>query len=215
MNRKRSQLQAYFAGIFDGEGCIGFNGSNRNSLSVVIGMTDPQALGLLWREYPKGHLYLRPNAQTPWRPCFIFRLNHHYAYDFLRDTLPFVMVKREQAKVALAYLAHRRREHYTGRQFKGRPGCVGYDCHGRCDRLIARLSELKRVGYQGVNSANLLDLGDLREYRAKPEDVAEDQRLISAELQRLWEGVETRDRAATPVEPISAPEKEIVHPVAA
>lgn len=206
MNRKRSQLQAYFAGLFDGEGCIGMNGSDKNGLSVVIGMTDPWGIFLIHREYPESNVYLRPNKENGWRPCYIIRFNNHKAYNFLRDIEPFSIVKRDQVKVALAYLAHRRREHYFGRVFNGK-GCVGVDCGGRCDRLLTLLSNLKRVTYKGVNSVNL---GELREYRAKPEDVEADKEFLLTCLHSLWEGVETSGEASTANKPVSAPEKDIV-----
>jgi hypothetical protein len=209
MNRKRSQLQAYFAGLFDGEGCIGMNGANKSGIAVIVGMTDPQAVGLIAKEYPEACVYLRPYVGTTNAPCYLVRINYHKAYNFLRDIEPFVIVKRDQVKVALAYLAHRRRDHFAGRTFgaDGKPGCSGFDCAGRCERLIQRLTELKRVDYKGVNSVNL---GELREYRAKPEDVEADQKFIVDMISSLWEGVETRDRLLQAVEPISAPEKDIV-----
>lgn len=52
---------------------------------------------------------------------------------------------------------------------------------------------------------------ELREYRAKREDVEADVTVMRRKLEELLEGVETRDRATQPVEPISAPEQDIVH----
>ena len=56
-NRKRTALQAYFAGVFDGEGHVGiqWNGSTYG-FRVAIQMDDPQAVLLLWREYPEDAL---------------------------------------------------------------------------------------------------------------------------------------------------------------
>jgi len=204
VNRKRSQLQAYFAGLFDGEGFVGPNGPDRNSISVVIGMCDPRAVGLIWREYPEARLYLRP-AKPGTKLMYVARFNYYNAYNFLRDIRPFSLVKREQINVALAFLAHRRRDHLAGKHLDSIGRRNGFNCNGRCDALLQKLYALKKSDPKGVNSVNLYEL---REYRAKPEEVALDVEIISTKLRELLEGVETRVSESN--KPISAPEKEIV-----
>jgi hypothetical protein len=179
------------------------DGRSNPELVVVVGMNDPTAVAMMWREYPEGKLFARKPQKGTWRPLYVFRLNYHKATRFLEEIEPFLLVKREQVKVARAFLAHRARDH------RGKNGVVGSttSCNGRCGRLLAKLKELKRTDHQGVNSVNL---GELREYRAKPEDVAEDAAIIAAKLQSLWEGVETSGEGAIPNKPDSAPEREIV-----
>lgn len=67
-----------------------------------------------------------------------------------------------------------------------------------------------RADNKRVNSVNAFLQHELREYRAKREDVEDDVKIINAKMAELLEGVETRDRTATSVEPISALEQEIV-----
>jgi len=80
------------------------------------------------------------------------------------------------------------------------------DCQ-RCRTLAAAIGEVRREN-KGVKTVNLLLDHGMREYRAKRADV---EHLVH-QMVSLLEGVETRDRASMPVEPMSAPEQEIVHP---
>ena len=197
MNRKRGQLQAYFAGIIDGEGCIQVRGKAGNTYTagVSVQMDNPEAIMLLWREYPEATL--RKCNREVGRPYYVFALNHYKAYRFLQDIEPFLILKRAQARITLAFLAHRRRNHSRTK---------GFDCKGRCERFHLKCKAMKRPDPQGVNSVNaLLDHG-LREYRAKRAEVEEDVRILVSKL----EGVETMLMSPTDYKAMSAPEKEIV-----
>jgi len=205
VNRRRSQLQAYFAGILDGEGHISISQHGTTYKGAIsVGMDDPQAVMLLWREYPEALVTYRPhkpsdpNSKFEWRIAF----NHYKGYQFLEDVLPFLVVKYEQAKVLRSFLAHRRRDHSLATRFQ-RPG-------GRCERCEKlRLSLLAiRARTKGMNSVNALLEHEMREYRAKPEEVAEDVSVITAKMRELQDGVETRVSESN--KPISVPEQEIV-----
>jgi hypothetical protein len=220
-NRKRTTLQAYFAGIFDGEGCVSvphrYNGTYK--LQASIKMDDPQAALMVWREYPEACLSRRTRYFkdkqgniTGGKPYFDLTLTHYKAERFLQDLLPFSLIKHEQIKVGLSFIAHRRRDHANHK---------GFDCQGRCKRYADIMAALKHDP-KGVNSVNaLLDHG-MREYRAKLEEVEQDLHILLAKYQEmlnderfdirnLREGVETSGEDTTSNKPISAPEKEIVH----
>lgn len=212
MNRKRSQLQAYFAGIFDGEGHVGIRetssdgGKYKTHVAVaVIAMNDPQAVMLMAREYPEGLVYqATTGGKSAWRIYF----SQHKAYQFLLEILPFLLVKHEQVKVALSFLAHKRRDHAQGWQ-KGQPrGTKMPDCD-RCRRAAATLLAI-RSEVKGMNSVNALLEHEMREYRAKPEEVASDVEWMTTRMRELQEGVETRLSESNKT--ISVPEKDIVHP---
>lgn len=206
MNRKRSQLQAYFAGIFDGEGHIGirYDVKNCNSytLQVCIQMNDPQAMLLLWREYPEVYTSLVQNASGT--KGFYLQASQHKAYRFLLELLPFLIVKHDQAQVALSFISHRRRDHQLRRAGDG--NCLR--CHSYMLKLKAIRAEDKRV-----NSVNALLEHGLREYRAKPEEVTQDVAEMSAKVISLLEGLETRLSRVNGNKAISALEKDIVHTV--
>ena len=213
MNRKRSQLQAYFAGIFDGEGHIGIRetksqGGYSSWVAVAtIAMNDPQAVMLMAREYPEALVYQKTTNDKPtWQVLF----SQHNAYRFLLEILPFLLIKHSQAKVALSFIAHRRRDHVQGWQ-KGQPrGTKMPECL-RCARAAKSLLDI-RAEVKGMNSVNALLDHEMREYRAKPEEVANDVAIMVAKLRELQEGVETRLSESNKA--ISVPEQDIVHDAA-
>lgn len=199
MNRKRSQLQAYFAGIFDGEGHVSIHNSGSTYVSrMVVSQDDPQAVLLMAREYPEAVSQYRIHSTG--KPYWVVAWNHYKGYQFLEDMLPFLLIKQEQAKVALSFLAHRRRDH-------GRKGSKGlYPCL-RCERFAALVKEI-RARDKGLKTVNALLDHEMREYRAKPEEVADDVRIMSARMRELQEGVETRLSESNKT--MSDPEQEIV-----
>lgn len=187
MTRKQGQLTAYFAGLFDGEGSVGiYRMGGTYKLSAIVNMDNPTAVALLKREFPEAVFSKRRRdvGHDYYRVAF----NHYKAYEFLKVIEPFVLVKRSQVKLGLAFLAHRRRERVKSRVHKN-------PC-SRCESLTAKIKNLKQV--KSVN------LHDLREYRAKPEEVEADKRLI----RELLEGVETRLSESNKA--VSACEKDIV-----
>lgn len=200
MNRRRSQLQSYFAGIFDGEGHVGIHKQEGHTyaLKVCIQMDDPQAIMLFRKEFPE--------AVLSWHPVKRFykvAWNQHKAFGFLDSIIPFLIVKREQAKIGKSFLVHRRMEHQMKRS-------GGVDCQ-RCQELMDKLLKI-REDNKRVNSVNAFLDYELREYRAKREDVVQDVEQINNWMKKLHEGVETRHRITQSIEAASALEKDIVQP---
>ena len=192
-NRRRGQLQAYLAVIVDGEGSIGvYDLNNSYSARLTIAMQDPQAVGLFKRLYPEGTFTHRG-------PEYRIVYNQFKAYEILKDLIPFLIIKQQQAKVALSYIVHRRRDH----QKKAANGA--YKCE-RCLNAVETTARLKRRESKGVNSVNAMLSHELREYRAKPEEVEQDVEYILA----LLEGVETKLMSSTDYKAVSAPEQDIV-----
>jgi FtsZ-binding cell division protein ZapB len=159
------------------------------------------------REYPEGLVYEKvTNGKRTWQVFF----SQHKAYRFLLEILPFLLVKHEQAKVALSFLAHKRRDHAQGWQ-KGQPrGTKLPECE-RCKRAAATVLAL-RAEVKDVNSVNALLTHEMREYRAKPEEVAQDVEWMTSKMRELQEGLETRLSESNKA--ISASEKDIVQQAA-
>ena len=201
MNKKRSQLQAYFAGIFDGEGHISitFNGTTWQGRCSLM-MIDPQAVLLLWRMYPEA-VVMYTNRNENRHPFWEIRLNQYHAYEFIKETLPFLLVKHEQALIYLSFISHRRAEHYKQHGMRGTSRCQ------RCEHLAKSLKAV-RSRAKGVNSVNALLDHEMREYRAEPEEVAMDVAIMAAKMREILEGVETRLSESNKT--MSAPEKDIV-----
>lgn len=107
----------------------------------------------------------------------------------MRAIKPYSIIKLDQIKVGLSFLAHRRRDHSRTKAPRG-------EC-ARCDWFESTIKELKQV--------NSVNLPEMREYRAKPEEVGKDQKSV----RELLERVETRLSESNKTN--SACEKDIVH----
>jgi hypothetical protein len=239
-NRRRKQLQAYFAGVFDGEGSVGVYlnrqpcGRAYYYVKVQVKMSTAEIPGLLWREYPEGLLELREQRSERHAHCWEFILNGQNAYRFLQEIKPFVILKDQQVRLALTFLAIQQRYVRTTGQRGGEHTAIADRDDSyvhRAEIIHAKMKVLNQRGPRGVNSVNLVGRG-LREYRAKQEVVAEDERIINLRLDKaregwktrgngtrrrreLLEGVETRHSGQPRVEATSAPEKEIVQEASA
>ncbi len=207
MTRKREKLQAYFAGLFDGEGTVGLYemGAGQWSLRVAISMTDPRPVGLLYREYPEGKFYSKSYKNRPeTRPYYVFGLHGTHTERFLREIEPYVILKQDQIKLGRSFLAHQSR-FYAAKRRDGFSRYVRYpeEYYTRTKSIAEKMKKAK-LGITAVNSVKLLLKHELRQYRAEQEDVNNDVTFL---LQAL-EGVETRHRET--VEAISSAEKDIV-----
>ena len=101
---------AYFAGLFDGEGCIAAymqKAQTRSghrypcaSLRALVSMTDPRPL----REFQKvfgGSLVSKAPKYQRKRVIWEWCLGSAAAGKFLRAIIPYLIVKKEQAELAL------------------------------------------------------------------------------------------------------------------
>lgn len=200
LTRKREKLQAYFAGLFDGEGCVHINRQLRAvdaergwnptyTAYVTVSMSDPAPLGLLQREYG-GTLrtvnHFTGNVRkdgTPRKQMYCWTVAASDARRFLEEIKEYVIVKHEEVKVALSFDAHvSRYRAQRGFNFSSKP--LSY--FQRSEELYQKCSQLKRIS-KGVNSVDALMGHGLRQYRSKPEHVEADVLHIRSVL----EGVET------------------------
>lgn len=96
---------AYAAGLVDGEGCIsiGKNGGLSYSALVQIGMTE-KALPVLRQMHAQygGALKESRKATDRWAVAWIWTVIGHDARPFLLKIKPHLLLKREQAALALA-----------------------------------------------------------------------------------------------------------------
>lgn len=126
---------AYFAGLFDGEGCIiiGSNAAKTNYyLQSRVAMTDIEPLIALQEKYGGA---LKSYDSRPYRqPLSMWVVTARGSEAFLNDVLPYLMVKKRQAKLALRFLRECR-----GKQ--GKPLTVTLS--SRREKYKLRLSKLK------------------------------------------------------------------------
>ena len=206
LSRKHTQRLAYIAGIFDGEGTVGayFVRDKRDvTLQVAIAMCDPTVVAFICKEFSGARFTLRDKRNIPnATPQHVVTFHGLQAYEFLKAIKPYTIIKWEQVKVALAFLAHKRRTKNSKKHYP----CV------YCDKVVAVLRDLKTQRLNAVKTVELLRLHGLRQYRAKPEEVEQDCQEILALMNNLQESVETRLSLSTGNKAISAAEQDIVQP---
>ena len=113
---------AYFAGLFDGEGCITIKRSDsaimrdkRHKsptyvLSIAINMTDPRPVQAMVAYFSMHGMMsttwrarrVRPN-EINWRPCYVAQMGRRQSIDILKALLPYLICKREEAILAIEF----------------------------------------------------------------------------------------------------------------
>ncbi len=138
----------YMAGLFDGEGCIQLRKSqprkaNRSitpkyDLHVSIALT--RSSDLLYRvRNTFGGSISEPNERNPkWKPIVIWDATTRDAYMFLKFIYPYLIIKKEEAKIAIDYYENNPTVYATK---NGTPqGILDYR-----ESVYKKLQELKRV----------------------------------------------------------------------
>ena len=97
---------AYMAGFFDGEGCVTISRprSRKNyQLEVNVGNTSRDVLEWVQRNYG-GRLHdMQGSRPARYKPYSVWQVSGVEATDFLRQVLPFLKVKREEAELAVKF----------------------------------------------------------------------------------------------------------------
>lgn len=106
-------LDVYFAGLFDGEGCVLINKSkpkaNQNpcyTLHVVVAMVDRRPLDLLVKTYGVGTIYDAHYGRLTLSPAFQMKAAANGAAKFLRAIRPYTIIKSDEIDIALAFQEH-------------------------------------------------------------------------------------------------------------
>lgn len=92
-----NEQKAYFAGFFDGEGCIAAKIAKTRNINILVVQQDPRPLYLLNSVYG-GSVRFRKNN------IFVWYCPTDNRKTFLEDLLPFLTVKKEVALLALELL---------------------------------------------------------------------------------------------------------------
>ena len=103
------KLLAYFAGFFDGEGCIFINrfwSAARQkrfyALQITVTNTNPVPLKL-YQEIYGGALRYRKRNKSHEKSTATWTVKSAMAENFLEDMIPHLIVKKDEAEVALEY----------------------------------------------------------------------------------------------------------------
>lgn len=118
MNLKRETkiTKQYLAGILDGEGCICFVRHNKGSrnvshvVRVLVVLSDRGSSLDVLREFKKRYggglykkkLYHNKKSFKSNHPTWVFELSRKLAVKCLRDLLPHLVIKREQAELLVS-----------------------------------------------------------------------------------------------------------------
>lgn len=135
---------AYFAGLFDGEGCVQIahhkpqrgKRTEQHTLRCAVSMTDERCVKsfLIFR----GSVCQKTKFLTnpKWQPQWIWSISSNQARGFLETLLPFLRLKLEQARVAIAFQEMRSHPKIVNR--------VSQQELNKRDWYWQRLKELKR-----------------------------------------------------------------------
>lgn len=155
----------YIAGFFDGEGCIRIDrlivpssksrpsGYTRYQLKVSIAQANPLPLQIIMEQfsgtivadnYAKKKM---PNAKT--RHSWVAW--SRYAYDFLIAVRPYLLVKAEEADLAIAFFEEMDSNRTHFRKHRGNPPDKDL-IHLRRDEIVQKLGELKNRDFSPINS---------------------------------------------------------------
>jgi hypothetical protein len=100
---------AYVAGLIDGEGCFGMYYSkrlNRHYLTVDIYNSSLELLEWLSDNFPGDHREIKAPSKKihiNWKPQYIWRSNNNDTLSFLKQVLPYLIVKKQQCLLAIQF----------------------------------------------------------------------------------------------------------------
>ena len=108
--------KAYIAGLIDGEGCICLSKTYRKtktypffairySLDITVANTKKEMINFVQKKYP-AHIHLQTGQG--WRNrAYIWKISGLKLKYFTKDILPYLVIKKRQAKLTLRYLNER------------------------------------------------------------------------------------------------------------
>lgn len=113
MKKDKQSILAYAAGIIDGEGCIRIvvrkprNGkSAQHSLMLQVAQKDGILMDWLYGVFG-GMVYLKNKKTDGSDWIYEWRVMENKAAEVLKQTLPFLTVKKRQAELALRFQTHK------------------------------------------------------------------------------------------------------------
>jgi hypothetical protein len=104
------EAAAYLAGFWDGEGSLMLIGRKSGSVGVRSTVTNTSYDVLAWvaEVCGIGSIQNKPRKAVHHKPTWFWQIHGEGAETFLQQLLPYLKVKREQARLALAFQARLR-----------------------------------------------------------------------------------------------------------
>lgn len=129
---------AYFAGLFDGEGCVRIHGSRTTGYGIETSVTITYAPVLeKARDNFGGSIAVVRMRVDHWKQQYSWAIGSKNAYEFLKSILPYLDEKRPQAALAIEY--YERFGNLTNHRSR-------YE-KAEQEKYYKRLQELKKVEY--------------------------------------------------------------------
>lgn len=133
----------YMAGLFDGEGYISIRKQVQHdkyecySLMVGINMVDEEPIKLFRKAFG-GKIKLRNGGGDNWKPQYRWRLEASSAYHCIEVLYPYLRLKSDKAKLALAFQENKKTYNY-------RP-------QGEKDIEATIFSNMRELNRRGINA---------------------------------------------------------------
>ena len=101
--------KAYIAGLVDGEGWISINKNGKGFLHVYVGIsnTSPELIQWLRNKLPESKLGAYEGERKGWRRRYYVSFHGFKAGAFLKMVLPYLILKKKHALLALRFLESR------------------------------------------------------------------------------------------------------------
>jgi hypothetical protein len=97
-------VAGYCAGIIDGEGYVSIAKSGHGHAKIVIANTNRLMLDFISQQFPGASYLLASHARKAHhKPWFRLEINGNHAVSFLRGILPYLVIKKEQANIAITF----------------------------------------------------------------------------------------------------------------
>lgn len=117
---------AYFAGLFDGEGCIQIlhykpqtgKRTEQHTLSCKVNMTNKESVEQFLAFGGSMCQHKASQKNPTWKDQWIWTVNSNKAVSFLKTLLPFLKLKRAEAQVGIEFQTTRRACAYGGKRFR-------------------------------------------------------------------------------------------------
>lgn len=150
---------ARLAAFIDGEGCISIirnvkkaraNGGCQLVMAVYLGGNDPRLAGWLKTTFGMGNTWIRKQKYQgkEWRPFYGWKVTGANAKTLLQGCYPYLLLKKEQADIALAFQAL---VHPTGNKHCRRS--LTLENYNQREMLKVEMERLKHMDYEGVQLA--------------------------------------------------------------
>ena len=129
MNRLSETQRAYLAGLVDGEGCIVITkmfpkrrkGKFYHVLYVKVSQYNKQFLDYWQRETGLGNVHHAGGKNPKRKNDFQWQLGAAQAEELLKSVFDFLMIKKEQAQIALDFRNHKKaRYRLTNQEIQNR-----------------------------------------------------------------------------------------------